>query len=375
MRNNTENIYITRPVLPPLEEYIQLLQNIWDHKWLTNNGRYHREFEGKLCEHLGVKNCSLFANGTLALVVGLQALRITGEVITTPFSFVATTHALQWNGIQPVFCDIEDRTMNMDPEKVESLITPKTTALLPVHVYGHPCDINRYSKIADRYGLKLIYDAAHAFNVKVGDTSVLNYGDLSVLSFHATKTFNTAEGGAIITNDDKLKSRIDFLKNFGFADEVTVVAPGINAKMNEIQAALGILQLKIINKEIDCRKEISARYRKLLDGVEGITFMEELKDVTYNYSYFPILVNSQDYGKNRDDLYKIFRSENIFTRRYFYPLISNFPFYRSLLSASPEHLPVANKIANQVLCLPIYGELENSNVKRIVNIIKNNARL
>ena len=371
---NSEKIFVTKPLLPPIEEYIHLLKNIWDQKWLTNNGLYHREFEHKLCKYLGVNYCNLFANGTLALVVGLQALRITGEVITTPFSFVATTHALQWNGIQPVFCDIEDRTMNMDPEKVESLISPKTTALLPVHVYGHPCDINRYAKIADTYGLKLIYDAAHAFDVKVGGTSVLNYGDLSVLSFHATKTFNTAEGGAIITNDEKLKKRIDYLKNFGFADEVTVVAPGINAKMNEMQAALGILQLKIIDNEIKGRKKIADLYRRLLGEIDGITMMHELEDVTYNHSYFPILVDSEAYGSSRDDLYTLFRNENIFARRYFYPLISNFPSYRGLPSATKDNLPIANRIADQVLCLPIYGELEQIHVERIVQIIISNKK-
>lgn len=365
-----EKIFVTRPSLPPLEEFTELLQDIWDSRQLTNNGHFHQEFEKKLAEYLCVRYLSLFSNGTLALITALQTLRITGEVITTPFSFVATTHALHWNGIKPVFCDIEPCTFNLDPEKIEAAITPKTTAIMPVHVYGNPCDVEKFQKIGDTYGLKIIYDAAHAFGVTMNDQSILNYGDMSVLSFHATKVFNTFEGGAIICHDEKTKQRIDFLKNFGFADEVTVVAPGINAKMNEFQAALGLLQLKYIDKEIEKRKEISKYYREGLAGINGLEFLSNIPSIKHNYQYFPVLIDEKNYGKSRDEVYEFFKEKNIYTRRYFYPLISQFPTYRGLPSAAAGNLPIAERIANEVLCLPIYYDLSMKTIDAIIECLK-----
>lgn len=364
-------IYVTQPALPPLEEYIESLKQIWDNKILTNNGPFHRQFEQALAEYLGVKYISVFSNGTLALMTALQVLKITGEVITTPFSFVATTHSLWWNNIKPVFADIEPDYFNLDPEKVEAAITPQTTAIMPVHVYGNPCNLEEFQRIADTYGLRLIYDAAHAFGVKKNDESILNFGDLSVLSFHATKVFNTIEGGAIICHDEKTKQRIDYLKNFGFAGETTVIAPGINAKMNEIQAAYGLLQLKYIDENIDRRKVIVDLYRKNLANIPGIRHIQDVEEIKHAYSYFPILVDSEVYGKTRDELYEELKRHNIFGRRYFYPLISQFPTYRGLQSAKPGNLPVAEKISEQVICLPIYPELEHSAVKTISSIIAN----
>lgn len=364
-----EKIFVTRPSLPPLEEFTDLLKDIWDSRQLTNDGHFHREFEKALSDYLGIKYLSLFSNGTLALITALQALRISGEVITTPFSFVATTHSLHWNGIKPVFCDIEPCTFNLDPEKIEAAITPKTTAIMPVHVYGNPCDVEKFQKIGDTYGLKIIYDAAHAFGVTMNDQSILNYGDLSVLSFHATKVFNTFEGGAIICHDEKTKQRIDFLKNFGFADEVTVVAPGINAKMNEFQAAFGILQLKYIDKEIEKRKEIAVKYREGLSGIEGIDFLSDIATVKHNYQYFPILIDGHAYGKSRDEVYEFLKQKNIYSRRYFYPLISQFPTYRGLPSASANNLPVAENVARKILCLPMFGDLEHESIENIINIL------
>ncbi len=368
--NLNKPIYVTQPDLPDLNDYIKNLKEIWDSKWLTNNGKFHQELENKLCEHLGVKYISLFANGTLALITALQTLRITGEVITTPYSFVATTHALHWNGIKPVFCDIDPVYGNIDAYKIESLITPKTTAILPVHVYGNPVNIEKIQQIADTYGLKVIYDAAHAFGVTKNNTSILNFGDLSILSFHATKSFNTIEGGAIICHDEKTKKRIDFLKNFGFADEVTVVAPGINAKMNELQAAFGLLQLKDVKTQVEKRKKITENYRKLLKNTQGIRFLEDINGVNHNYSYFPIFVE-KDYPLTRDELYNKLKANNIYGRRYFYPLISDFPTYRGLPSAQQDNLPNASKIAGQVICLPIYSNLDLSVVSYITDIINN----
>ncbi len=365
-----KKIYVTQPSLPPLEEFAPYLEDIWKTKWLTNNGKYHQQLEQELCDYLGVKYCSLFSNATLALIVGLQALRVTGEVITTPFSFVATTHALYWNGIKPVFCDIEARTCNINVDKIESLITPQTTAIMPVHVYGHPCNLDRIEKIADTYGLDVLYDAAHAFKVDLSGKSILNYGNMSILSFHATKVFNTIEGGAIITNDIKLKKRIDFLKNFGFADEVTVVAPGINAKMNELQAAYGLVQLKYIDEQIQNRRKVALLYRELLDDIIGISYFEDIKNVTPNHSYFPILINHKTYGKSRDEVYEYLKLQNIYSRRYFYPLISHFPTYRSLPSSTASNLPIAEQIAEQVLCLPIYASLEKQVVTKITQILR-----
>ena len=363
-------ILVTQPVLPPLNEFIPYLEDIWQSKWLTNNGKYHQEFEKQLAEFLGVKYISLFANGTLALMIALQELKITGEVITTPYSFVATTHALWWNGIKPVFVDIEPEHGNIDPEKIESAITNKTTAILPVHVYGNPCNNEKIQKIADTYGLKVIYDAAHAFGVEKNNHSILNYGDLSILSFHATKPFNTIEGGAIVCHDEKTKKRIDYLKNFGFAGETTVIAPGINAKMNEIQSAYGLLQLKTFKAQISKRKIIADTYRELLKNVNGISFINDIKGVKHNYAYFPIFVDKKKYGMSRDNLYEKLKKHNIFGRRYFYPLISNFSTYKGLYSAKHENLPVANKIADSVICLPIYPELDVKDVTKISAIIK-----
>ena len=365
-----KKIKVTEPSLPDLKDFIPYLEDIWESKWLTNNGKYHQQFESELKNFLGVEQVNLFTNGTLALMVALQALRITGEVITTPYSFVATTHALHWNGVKPIFCDIDPKTMNIDSDKIEALITPKTTAIMPVHVYGNPCNIEKIQKIADIYGLKVIYDAAHAFNVKLNDESILNYGDLSILSFHATKVFNTIEGGAIISKDIKLKERIDYLKNFGFAGETKIIAPGINAKMNELQAALGLLQLKRVEDDIQKRKEIAELYRKELNEIEGITFFEDIDNVQHNYSYFPILVDKNKYGKTRDELYNYLKENNIFGRRYFYPLISQFPAYRGLDSANPDNLPIATQNATQVICLPIYPDLEQNKVNEICKIIE-----
>jgi len=364
-------IFVTQPALPPLEEFIELLKQIWDNKILTNNGPFHKQFEEKLADYLGVKYISLFSNGTLALMTALQALRINGEVITTPFSFVATTHSLWWNNIKPVFADVEPQYFNLDPEKVEAAITPQTTAIMPVHVYGNPCNVERFQQIADTYGLKLIFDAAHAFGVKLNGNSILNYGDLSILSFHATKVFNTIEGGAIISPDEQTKKRIDYLKNFGFADETTVIAPGINAKMNEIQSAYGLLQLKYVNKSIADRKQIATIYRELLKGINGIDFMNDIEGVVHAYSYFPILVDNQKFGKTRDELYEFLKLNNVFGRRYFYPLISQFPTYRALPSSRFDNLPIATKVAEQVICLPIYPGLEDESIEKIVSIIKN----
>ena len=367
-----ENIYVTRPSLPDLKEYYESLEKIWTSKWLTNEGDFHKQFEKELCKYLEAENLSLFTNGTIALVVGLQAMRITGEVITTPYSFVATTHALHWNGITPVFCDIEEKTFNIDPDKIESLITPKTTAIMPVHVYGNPCDMDAIQKIADTYGLKVIYDAAHAFGVKRDGQTIVNYGDMTILSFHATKAFNTVEGGAIVCGDAKLKKRIDYLKNFGFADEVTVVAPGINGKMNELIAAYGLLQLKNFHDEVKRRRTVAELYNKLLIDIRGIKLYPIANNISSNYSYYPILIESE-YPETRDGLYERLKKHKIFTRRYFYPLISDFPTYRSLPSASKNLLPIANKIADRVLCLPIYSDLEDNIICRIVDIINNRA--
>ena len=364
-----KNIYVTQPFLPPLEEFQPYLEQIWENKWLTNGGPFHQELEEKLGHYLGVEHLALFANGTLALVTALQALRITGEVITTPYSFVATAHSLLWNGIKPIFVDIQPGTFNLDPEKIEAAITPHTTAILPVHVYGNPCDVEKIQKIADTYGLKVIYDAAHAFGVNYKGESLLKHGDLSILSFHATKVFSTFEGGAIICPDAKTKKRIDDLKNFGYSGEVTVIAPGINAKMNEMQAAFGLLLLKYIDKAISRRREIDAQYRQQLSSIPGIICPPLPADTTHNISYFTILIE-KEYPLLRDELNDKLRQHGIYARRYFYPLISEFPMYRGLPSAAPENLPVARKTAAKVLCLPIYPDLENESVARIISIIK-----
>ena len=347
------------------------LEDIWKRKWITNNGHYHQELEKALCEYLKVPYLSLFTNGTLPIMVALQALRITGEVITTPYSFVATTHSLWWNGIKPVFVDIDPKTGNIDPDKIEAAITPKTTAIMPVHVYGNPCDTEKIKNIADTYGLKVIYDAAHAFGVEVNGKSILNEGDLSTLSFHATKTYNTIEGGALICHDAETKKRIDYLKNFGFAGETTVIAPGINGKMDEVRAAYGLVSLNYVDDAIAKRKEVAQQYRETLRNIAGITVFEDFVNVKHNYSYFPILVNEELYGLSRDGLYEKLKANNIFGRRYFYPLISNFSTYRGLPSANKENLSVANRIADSVICLPIHHELNRIDIKKIISILKN----
>ncbi len=361
-------IYVTQPFLPPLDEFLPYLEKIWDSKILTNGGPFHQQLEAALCTYLGVEHLALFTNGTIGLITALQALRVTGEVITTPYSFVATAHSLLWNGIKPVFVDIDPRTLNLDPAKIEAAITPQTTAIMPVHCYGHPCDVDAIQQIADNYNLKVIYDAAHAFGVKCHCGSVLNHGDLSVLSFHATKVFNTFEGGAIICPDAKTKVRIDHLKNFGFVDETTVVAPGINGKMSEINAAFGMLQLKHVDAALARRREISDLYRRLLPDIAGIRILADGGEGTSNYAYFPVMIEP-DYPLTRDGLYEKMRGQQIFARRYFYPLISNFPMYRGLASAHPDNLPVATAASQQVLCLPISPNLTDADIDRIVACI------
>ena len=362
-------IYVTRPHLPPLEDFIPYLQQIWDKRILTNGGPFHQQLERALCDYLGVENLALFSNGTLALVTALQALRITGEVITTPYSFVATAHSLLWNGIKPVFADVDARSLNLDPARIEAAITPHTTAIMPVHCYGQPCDVEAIQKIADNYNLRVIYDAAHAFGVRDAGGSVLRHGDLSVLSFHATKVFNTFEGGAIICPDARTKQRIDHLKNFGFVDEVTVVAPGINGKMSEINAAFGLLQLREVDGVIARRQAVDRIYRERLAGVAGIAPVEPASGQDTNYSYFPILVGD-DYPLSRDALYARLKDAGVHARRYFYPLISDFPMYRGLPSAQRANLPVAADAAARVLCLPIYADLAHEDVARIAGLVR-----
>lgn len=363
-------IYVTQPFLPPLEEYEVYLRDIWETKHITNNGKYHKELEKALCDHLGVKYISLFTNGTLALLTALQALDIKGEVITTPFSFVATAHSILWNNIKPVFGDIEPDHFNLDPAKVEAAITPQTTAIMPVHVYGNPCRVEKFQTLAQKHGLKIIYDACHTFGVKLNGVPVLNYGDLSVMSFHGTKVYTTFEGGAIISHDAAMKERIDHLKNFGFDGETTVVGPGINAKMNELQSAMGLLQLKYVDKAIAKRKEIAQYYREKLKGIKGLSFLNDMPGVTHCYSYFPVLIEAKEYGKTRDAVYEELKENNIFGRRYFYPLITKFPPYKGMPSSSKENLPVAERVASQVICLPIYPELMDKYLSSICSLLK-----
>ena len=391
-------ITVTSPLLPSLDDFQEELKKIWDSKWITNNGSYHKKLEAALAEYLGVPYVSLFTNGTLPLITALQALRISGEVITTPYSFVATTHSLWWNGIKPVFVDIDPKTGNLDPEKIEAAITPKTTAIMPVHVYGKPCDVRRIQEVADQYGLKVIYDAAHAFGleipkeesdyrvafdeatnalspaeptkqVNVPTESILNWGDMSTLSFHATKVYNTIEGGAMVMHDEKTKKRIDYLKNFGFAGEVTVVGPGINSKMDEMRSAYGLLNLKQVDAAIEARHQVAIKYREALRDVEGITFFDDMPGVKHNYSYFPIFVDAEKYGMTRDELYFKMKEANVLGRRYFYPLISEFSTYRGLESARPENLPNAHKMANSVICLPMHHALTDEDINRILECV------
>ncbi len=365
-----KQITVTSPLLPDLEEFNSLLKEIWKSKWITNNGRFHKQLEKELAAYLKVPYISLFTNGTLPLITALQALRITGEVITTPYSFVATTHSIWWNGIKPVFVDVDPSNCGIDPTKIEAAITPKTTAIMPVHCYGKPCDTKAIQDIADKYGLKVIYDAAHAFGVEVNGESILNAGDMSTLSFHATKVYNTIEGGALVMHDEKTKQRIDYLKNFGFANETTVVAPGINSKMDEMRAAYGILNLRQVDDAIKRRKHVAQRYREALRDVSGITFFEDMPGVRHNYSYFPIFIDAEKFGKTRDQLYFEMREANVLGRRYFYPLISDFSTYRGLPSASRENLPEAYRLAETVLCLPMHHDLSESDIQRVLAAVK-----
>lgn len=362
-------ITVTSPLLPSLDDFNSQLKEIWASKWITNNGSFHQQLEKELAAYLKVPYLSLFTNGTLPLLTALQALRITGEVITTPYSFVATTHSIWWNGCKPVFVDINPSTGNIDPDRIEAAITPKTTAIMPVHVYGKPCDTKRIQEIADKYGLKVIYDAAHAFGVEVNGESILNAGDMSTLSFHATKVYNTIEGGALVMKDEETKKRIDYLKNFGFAGETTVIAPGINSKMDEVRAAYGLLNLKQVDTAIEARHQVAIKYREVLRSVEGITFFDDMPGVRHNYSYFPIFVDAEKYGMTRDELYFKMKEQNVLGRRYFYPLISTFTTYRGLPSAAPENLPQAHRMADSVICLPMHHTLSEEDLDRILKCI------
>lgn len=367
----SEAVYVTQPNMPSLEDYQKFIGKIWENKWLTNNGYFHRALEQKIAEYLEVDHICLFCNGTIALLVALHALRInSGEVITTPFTFPATPHVLYWNGIRPVFCDIDKNTLNMDPNKIEKLINPDTKAIMPVHVYGIPCDVEKIQEIADRHGLHVIYDAAHTFGVRYKNRSLCDYGDISMLSFHATKIFSTGEGGALVVKSEAQKERINFLKNFGITSKETVIGPGINGKMNEFQAAFGLLQLETIDKEISRRAAVVHTYKHMLSDVKGITLLSDSPDVQPNYAYFPILIEPEQYGMTRDDLYLMLEKCNILTRKYFYPLCSTFSCYAALPSSHPDNLPVAHKIADNILCLPLFGSLENETVQLICNIIK-----
>ena len=366
---NKDIITVTSPLLPNLDEFTDSLKEIWGSKWITNNGQFHQKLEAALAEYLKVPYVSLFTNGTLPLLTALQALRITGEVITTPYSFVATTHALWWNGIKPVFVDIDPSTGNIDPQKIEAAITPRTTAILPVHVYGKPCDTEAIQAIADKYGLKVIYDAAHAFGVEVNGESLLNAGDMSTLSFHATKVFNTIEGGAMVMHDEKTKQRIDYLKNFGFANEIEVVGPGINSKMDEIRSAYGLLNLKQVDAAIAARQKVAVAYREALRNVDGISFWDDMTGVRHNYSYFPIFVDAEKYGMTRDELYMKMKDQGVWGRRYFYPLISEFSTYRGLESSRSENLPNAHMMADTVICLPMHHALREEEINRIIDCI------
>ncbi len=362
-------ITVTSPLLPDLDEFYGELKKIWESKWITNNGSFHQQLEKELAAYLKVPYISLFTNGTLPLITALQALRVTGEVITTPYSFVATTHSLWWNGIKPVFVDVDPLTGNIDPDRIEAAITSRTTAIMPVHVYGTPCDTARIREIANKYGLKVIYDAAHAFGVEVDGRSVLNEGDMSTLSFHATKVFNTIEGGALVMHDAETKQRIDYLKNFGFAGETEVVAPGINSKMDEIRSAYGLLNLRQVDASIEARRSVALKYREALSGVEGITYMDDIAGVRHNYSYFPIFVDAEKYGMTRDELYFKMQKDNVLGRRYFYPLISTFTTYRGLDSANAANLPNAHRMADTVICLPMHHALSHEDMERILNCI------
>lgn len=364
-----DKITVTSPLLPNIDDFYALLKQVWKSKWITNNGSFHKQLEQELAAYLKVPYVSLFTNGTLPLITALQALHISGEVITTPYSFVATTHALWWNGIKPVFVDVDPATGNIDPNRIEEAITSKTSAIMPVHVYGKPCNTKRIQEIADKYGLRVIYDAAHAFGVEVNGESILNAGDLTTLSFHATKVYNTIEGGAMVMHDEQTKKRIDYLKNFGFANETTVVGPGINSKVDEVRAAYGLLNLRQVDAAIEARHQVAITYREALRSVKGITFFDDMPGVKHNYSYFPIFVNAEEYGMTRDELYFKMKEQNVLGRRYFYPLISTFSTYRGLESSRPDNLPNAHKMADSVICLPMHHELSAKDIERVLNCI------
>lgn len=367
MKTSENKILVTSPLLPDLQDFNEYLRQIWDSKWLTNNGSFHQQFEKALAEYLGVEYISVFTNGTLPLITALQALGLKkGEVITTPYSFVATTHSIWWNQLKPVFVDVEPTTGNIDPAKIEAAITEETVAIMPVHVYGQPCDNERIDAIAKRHNLKVIYDAAHAFGVRKDGKSILEWGDVSTLSFHATKVFGTIEGGALICHSAEMKHQIDNLKNFGFRGETVVEAPGINGKMDEVRAAFGLLNLKQIDAAIEARHNVAMRYREVIDKIEGLSYLVEQSDIRYNYGYFPIFVDEARYGISRDALYEKLKANNIFGRRYFYPLISTFEPYKDFPSAALENLPIATKMAEQVLCLPMHHALSEEDVKRII---------
>ena len=368
---NNKTVTVTSPLLPDLNELTELMQDIWDKRWVTNQGKYHEKLEVSLAEYLQVPYISLFTNGTIPLITALQALDIhNGEVITTPYSFVATSHSLWWNGLTPVFVDIEPSTCNIDPDKIEAAITPDTKAIMPVHVYGTPCNCEAIQRIADKHNLKVIYDAAHAFSVQQNGKSILLNGDLSTLSFHATKVYNTLEGGALVCKTAEMKSKIDHLRNFGFEDEVTVVGAGINGKMDEVRSAYGLLNLKQVDEAIEARHKIAIKYRQALKGIEGIRYFTDIDGIKHNYAYFPIFVNKEKYGESRDELYFRLKDKGILARRYFYPLISTFNAYNTLPSAQPGNLPVATKIAEQVICLPLHPYLEKVEINEVIDCIK-----
>lgn len=369
-----KTINVTSPLIPDLDSFSENLRCVWDSKWITNNGNFHQKLEVALCEYLKVPYLSLFTNGTLPLLTSLQALRITGEVITTPYSFVATTHSIWWNGIKPVFVDIDPENCGMNPDCIEAAITPRTSAIMPVHCYGKPCDMVRIQQIADKYGLKVIYDAAHAFGVEVNGKSILEYGDMSTLSFHATKVYNTIEGGALVMHDEAMKKRIDYLKNFGFESETEVIAPGINSKLDEVRSVYGLLNLQLVDAAIEARHQVAIKYRQALRDIPGIRFFDDMPGVKHNYSYFPIFVDAQRYGISRDELYDRMREHNILGRRYFYPLISSFSTYRGLPSAAPDNLPQATRVANEVICLPMHHELTDDDIQRVISVIVTNCK-
>ncbi len=364
-----KKIFVTQPTLPDLKEFTNYLEKIWKSKWLTNNGQFHQEFENKLAKHLGVKYISLFSNGTLALITALQHLEIKGEIITTPYSFVATAHSIIWNGLKPVFADVDPIYGNLNPREVEKLVNDKTEAIMPVHVYGNPCQVKEFERIGKKYNLKIIYDAAHAFGVEKEGQSILNFGDLSILSFHATKVFNTIEGGAIISHSAQAKKKIDYLKNFGFSGETSVEASGINAKLNELQSAFGLLQLESIDKNILKRKEISNRYYNNLTGKKGISLIPFPENIKLNYSYFPILINEKEFGGSRDNLYEKLKDNGIYGRRYFFPLITDFEYYSKSYCGENSYFPIASDISKSVICLPLYADLEYKQVDAISKII------